>query len=150
MRFAFTLRTPTTCSTPRIEKTLHCAAKLSKSPRTPTTPHVHGPTHWFSRPKPTVSTTSHANEPRKRSTSSTRVPNRKNDEHYWHSDQAPQRGSCMFTVYCRPPEVYANAMQGHIVTLEITSGEVYRGKLIEGTFAFLLLPLLNYRLTTCS
>ena len=39
----------------------------------------------------------------------------------------------MFTIYCRPPEDYANATQGHIVTLEITSGEVYRGKLIEGT-----------------
>jgi hypothetical protein len=27
----------------------------------------------------------------------------------------------------------ADKVQGHIVTLEITSGEVYRGKLIEGT-----------------
>jgi small nuclear ribonucleoprotein (snRNP)-like protein len=26
----------------------------------------------------------------------------------------------------------ADSSQGHIVTLEITSGEVYRGKLIEG------------------
>lgn len=26
----------------------------------------------------------------------------------------------------------ADSFQGHIVTLEITSGEVYRGKLIEG------------------
>jgi hypothetical protein len=25
-------------------------------------------------------------------------------------------------------------VQGHIVTLEITSGEVYRGKLIEGMY----------------
>lgn len=24
-------------------------------------------------------------------------------------------------------------MQGHVVTLEITSGQVYRGKLLEGT-----------------
>ena len=28
--------------------------------------------------------------------------------------------------------------QGHIVTLEITSGEVYRGKLIEGARQFYL------------
>jgi hypothetical protein len=28
-------------------------------------------------------------------------------------------------------------MQGHVVTLEITSGQVYRGKLLEGTFLLL-------------
>ena len=27
-----------------------------------------------------------------------------------------------------------NEAQGHIVTLEITSGQTYRGKLLEGTF----------------
>jgi hypothetical protein len=26
----------------------------------------------------------------------------------------------------------ADSVQGHIITLEITSGEVYRGKLLEG------------------
>ncbi len=31
-------------------------------------------------------------------------------------------------------------MQGHIITLEITSGQTYRGKLLEGT-ALLLDPL---------
>jgi hypothetical protein len=29
-----------------------------------------------------------------------------------------------------------NEAQGHIVTLEITSGQTYRGKLIEGMLAF--------------
>jgi hypothetical protein len=32
----------------------------------------------------------------------------------------------------------ANSSQGHIVTLEITSGEVYRGKLIEGVSSQIL------------
>ena len=32
--------------------------------------------------------------------------------------------------------VGADTEQGHIVTLEITSGEVYRGKLIEGARQF--------------
>jgi len=31
----------------------------------------------------------------------------------------------------------ADMQQGHIVTLEITSGEVYRGKLIEGALGVL-------------
>lgn len=32
-----------------------------------------------------------------------------------------------------------NEAQGHIVTLEITSGQTYRGKLLEGKFAFYFL-----------
>jgi small nuclear ribonucleoprotein D3 len=39
-----------------------------------------------------------------------------------------------------------NRTQGHIVTLEITSGEVYRGKLIEGTRRALD-PTLRHTLT---
>ena len=32
--------------------------------------------------------------------------------------------------------------QGHVVTLEITSGVIYRGKLLEGLFCFLSLSFL--------
>lgn len=34
-----------------------------------------------------------------------------------------------------------NEAQGHIVTLEITSGQTYRGKLLEGTFALFAIRL---------
>jgi small nuclear ribonucleoprotein D3 len=32
-----------------------------------------------------------------------------------------------------PTLVAANRSQGHVVTLEISNGQVYRGKLLEGT-----------------
>lgn len=40
--------------------------------------------------------------------------------------------------------VSTDFQQGHIVTLEITSGEVYRGKLIEGP-----IPTLSITLKPC-
>lgn len=36
-----------------------------------------------------------------------------------------------------------NVAQGHIVTLEITSGQTYRGKLLEGTFLQLAVIILQ-------
>jgi len=33
--------------------------------------------------------------------------------------------------------IFTRCEQGHICTLELTSGQVFRGKLIEGVFSFL-------------
>ena len=46
--------------------------------------------------------------------------------------------------------ICADRWQGHIVTLEITSGEVYRGKLIEGAFSATLQLLGKLGLTVDS
>lgn len=62
--------------------------------------------------------------------------NRRNDEHNRYPNQAPQRGRC--TSIPASDRNCADSSQGHIVTLEITSGEVYRGKLIEGVFVQIL------------
>jgi hypothetical protein len=45
--------------------------------------------------------------------------------------------------------VSIDLQQGHIVTLEITSGEVYRGKLIEGTPSIICTKIESL-LTGCS
>jgi hypothetical protein len=55
-----------------------------------------------------------------------------NDEHNRDTHQAPQRGSRMSITTIKAAGK-ADNKQGHIITLEITSGEVYRGKLLEGT-----------------
>jgi small nuclear ribonucleoprotein (snRNP)-like protein len=77
------------------------------------------------------------------STSRTQT-NRQNDIHNRHPNQAPQRGPGTqppSTIPLPIPHHYhhhpanpcapAPPPQGHIVTLEITSGQTYRGKLIE-------------------
>src|SRR5438034_2468235 len=44
-------------------------------------------------------------------------------------------------VNCPANHAFTSAhAQGHVVTLEITSGQVYRGKLLEGECGILVLP----------
>jgi len=59
------------------------------------------------------------------------------DEYDWNTNQIAQRSSGVSpqtqhdynTGKCRAKDLGQN----HVITLEITSGQVYRGKLIEGT-----------------
>lgn len=44
------------------------------------------------------------------------------------------------------PFANARSHQNHVVTLEITSGQVYRGKLIEGAYPFFLHAFSNHSL----
>lgn len=119
------------CTVPEPSKlTQHSvSARINISP--PTTPSPPSLANFHDIPSSSSASASSATR-----NSNETTPHRNHDLHNRHSHQASQRGTGPYT-FCAT--LVQNSMkliclvQGHIVTLEITSGQTYRGKLLDGT-----------------